>query len=39
MSKKGGLDQYDPEHSEVQPCNTTGLKRVHRAEIMDLQHM
>jgi len=26
--KKGGLDQYGPEHFEVQPLDTTGLERV-----------
>jgi len=26
--KKGGLDQYGNEHSEVQPFDTIGLERV-----------
>jgi len=28
--KKGGLDQYGPEHSEVWPFDTTGHERVER---------
>ena len=30
--EKGGLDQYGPEHLEVQPLDTTGLQRVKQRE-------
>ena len=30
--KKGGLDQYGPEHFEVKPLDITGLKMVNKSD-------